>query len=154
MAKSEWSGLTDGQIAKRLGRALGLVFAEGAPVGLGGMAFGITEVGEDRYVALEVETKHTHPAENVLRYWPWLERTRRRVVLVHAIAPDARKRESPRADLTKWLGAMMERVIPGRFTYCRVELGSPHQEEQLAAVRDAIDALATSAHERKLAPGL
>jgi hypothetical protein len=154
VAKGQWADLSDAQIAKRLGRILELSFADDAPVGLGSTAFGLTLVGPDAFVALEVETKHTHPAENVLHYWPWLERTRRRVVLIHAIAPDARRRSGPRTDLTKWLGAMMERVIPGRFTYCRLELGSADEEAQLAAVKAAIVELSTTVAERKLAPGL
>ncbi|HEX5826357.1 MAG TPA: hypothetical protein VFY23_02470 [Candidatus Limnocylindrales bacterium] len=153
MTKGPWTDLSEGQIAKRLGRALELEFAHGAPVGIGGEAFGLTLVGEESYVALEVETKHTHPAENVLQYWPWMERNRRRLVLIHAIAPDARKRTGHRADLTRWLGAMMERVIPGRFTYCRLDLGSPDEEAQLATAKAAIVELATT-RERRIAPGL
>lgn len=154
MAKSEWAGLSEGQIAKRLGKTLDLAFSDGAPVGIGGEAFGLTLVNENAFVAIEIETKHNHPAENVLRYWPWMERSRRRLVLLHAISPDARKREGPRTELTKWLGATMERVLPGRFTYCRIELGSPEEEAQLAAAKAAIVELATTELSRKLAPGL
>ena len=95
--------------------------------------------GTTQWVALQVEEKHTHPAENVLQYWPWLERSQRRLVLVHAIAPDARKRTGHRTDLTKWLGAMMERVLPGRFTYCRLDLGTVEEAAQLEATAVAID---------------
>ena len=105
-------------------------------------------------MALEVETKHTHPAENVLQYWPWLERSRRRVVLVHAIAPDARRRAGPRTDLTKWLGAMMGRVLPGRFTYCRLDLGTDDEAAQLEATVAAVTELRTSERGRSIAPGL
>ena len=95
MAKSQWADLSDAQIAKRRGRILDVVFNDGVEVGFWATLGGLGEVGEDTYVALEVETKHTHPAENVLQYWPWLERSRRRLVLVHAIAPDARKPAGP-----------------------------------------------------------
>ena len=154
MARSQWADLSDAQIAKRLGRMLDVVFNEDGEVGLGATPGGLGEVGEDTYVALEVETKHAHPAENVLQYWPWLERSRRRLVLIHAITPDARKRSGPRADLTKWLGAMMERVLPGRFTYCRLDLGTADEADQLAAAKAAIVELESTAPERKLAPGL
>ena len=154
MARSQWADLSDAQIAKRLGRMLDVVFNEDGEVGLGATPGGLGEVGEDTYVALEIETKHAHPAENVLQYWPWMERNRRRVVLVHAIAPDARKRSGHRADLTRWLGAMMERVLPGRFTYCRLDLGTEHEADQVAATRAAIVDLESTAPERKLAPGL
>ncbi len=154
MAKNDWAGLSEAQIAKRLGRLLGLTFADGATVGLGGTPVGLADVGNDAFVALEVEQKHTHPAENVLQYWPWMERNRRRVVLIHAIAPDARKRSGHRADLTRWLGAMMERVLPGRFTYCRLDLGTADEADQVATARAAIVELESSAPERKLAPGL
>jgi hypothetical protein len=147
VAKSEWADLSEAQVAKRVGRLLGLVFTDGTTVGL-------ADVGNDAFVALEIEHKHTHPAENVLQYWPWMERNRRRVVLVHAIAPDARKRRGHRADLTRWLGAMMERVLPGRFTYCRLDLGTPEEAVQLTAARAAILELESAAPERKLAPGL
>ena len=80
MARSQWADLSDAQIAKRLGRMLDVVFNEDGEVGLGATPGGLGEVGEDTYVALEVETKHTHPAENVLQYWPWLERSRRRLL--------------------------------------------------------------------------
>ena len=154
MARSQWADLSDAQIAKRLGRMLDVVFNEDGEVGLGATPGGLGEVGEDTYVALEVETKHAHPAENVLQYWPWLERSRRRLVLIHAITPDARKRSGPRADLTRWLGAMMERVLPGRFTYCRLDLGTADEGDQLTAAKAAIVELESSAPERKLAPGL
>ena len=154
MARSQWADLSDAQVAKRLGRMLDVVFNEDGEVGLGATPGGLGEVGEDTYVALEVETKHAHPAENVLQYWPWLERSRRRLVLIHAITPDARKRSGPRTDLTKWLGAMMERVLPGRFTYCRLDLGTADEADQVTAAKAAIVELESTAPERKLAPGL
>jgi hypothetical protein len=154
VAKNEWADLSEAQVAKRVGRLLGLTLADGATVGLGGTPVGLADVGNDAFVALEVEHKHTHPAENVLQYWPWMERNRRRVVLVHAITPDARKRIGHRADLTRWLGAMMERVLPGRFTYCRLDLGTTDEAAQLTAARAAIVELESTAPERKLAPGL
>ena len=153
-AKSEWADLSDAQMARRLGKALGVGFTGNAEVGLGGNAAGLAEVRKDSWVALEIELKHTHPTENLVQYWPWLERNRRRLVLVHAIAPDARKRRGHRTDLTKWLGATMERVLPGRFTYCRLELGTPEEADQVDAAIAAIATLRTSSHKRKLAPGL
>lgn len=154
MAKNEWADLSETQVVKRLGRLLDLSFGGDATVGLGGTPVGLAEVGDEAYVALEVEQKHTHPAENVLQYWPWLERNRRRLVLIHAIAPDARKRSGHRADLTRWLGAMMERVLPGRFTYCRLDLGTGDEAGQVVAAKAAILELQTTDRERKLAPGL
>ena len=154
MPKNEWSDLSEGQLVRRVGRLLGVVFSDAQTVGLGGSPVGLAEVGEDAYVGLEVEQKHTHPAENVLQYWPWLERNRRRLVLIHAIAPDAKKRSGHRADLTRWLGAMMERVLPGRFTYCRLDLGTAEEEAQVEAAKAAILHLQTTDRERKLAPGL
>jgi hypothetical protein len=154
VAKNEWADLSEAQIIRRVGRLLALTFTDSATVGLGGTPVGLADVGNDAFVALEVEQKHTHPAENVLQYWPWMERNRRRVVLIHAIAPDARKRSGHRADLTRWLGAMMERVLPGRFTYCRVDLGTADEASQVTAARAAIIELESTAPERKLAPGL
>ncbi len=141
-------------MAKRLGRTLEVEFAGNEIVGLGGVAGGLAEVGDEAWVALQVEEKHTHPAENVLQYWPWLERSRRRLVLVHAIAPNARKRSGHRTDLTKWLGAMMERVLPGRFTYCRVDLGTSDEAAQLEAAAAAIRALRRPSRGRALVSGL
>ena len=153
MPKTHWHGLSDAQVAKRLGKVLGVTFAGNETVGLGGVAGGLAEVGEDAWVALQVEDRHTHPAENVLQYWPWLERRRRRVVLIHAIVPGARKRIGHRTELTKWLGSMMERVLPGRFTYCRVDLGTEDEPGQLDAAATAIDDLRRP-ERRTLAPGL
>ena len=154
MAKQKWGDLSAAQAAKRLGRILEVTFLDGEMVGLGGAADGLASVGDHAWVALQVEQKHTHPAENVLQYWPWLERSRRRLVLVHAIAPNARKRTGPRTDLTNWLGAMMERVLPGRFTYCRLELGTDEEAAQIEAALAAIAELRRPAKGRKLAPGL
>jgi len=154
VTKGQWADLSDAQIAKRLSRILEVVFAEDATVGLGATPAALGEVAEDAYVALEIETKHTHPAENVLQYWPWLERSRRRLVLVHVIAPDARKRHASRTDLTKWLGAMMERVLPGRFTYCRLDLGTDDEPSQLEAAVEAVTQLRNTDRSRSLAPGL
>ena len=153
MPKTHWDGLSDAQVAKRLGKVLGVSFAGNETVGLGGVAGGLAEVGDDAWVALQVEDKHTHPAENVLQYWPWLERRRRRVVLIHAIVPGARKRTGHRTDLTKWLGAMMERVLPGRFTYCRLALGTEDEPGQLDAAATAIAELLRP-ERGTLAPGL
>jgi hypothetical protein len=75
-------------------------------------------------------------------------------VLIHAITPDARKRSGPRADLTRWLGAMMERVLPGRFTYCRLDLGTDDEEAQLEAAVAAVTGVRTSERGRSIAPGL
>jgi len=150
VAKQEWAGLSEGQLTRRLGKVLGVVFDDEPVPDLGGSAGAMAALGEEAWVALQVERKHAHPAENVLQYWPWLERNRRRLVLVHAIAPDARRRTGPRADLTSWLGSMMERVIPGRFSYCRLELGSAAEAAQLAAAIAAIDGLRGPMEARRL----
>jgi hypothetical protein len=156
LGKREWSGLSEAQLVKRLGRILDVAFVmdADAEVGLGGARGGLAALREDAWVAIQVEQWHRHPVENVLQYWPWLERTRRRLVLVHAIAPDARRRTGPRAELTVWLGAMMERVLPLRFTYCRIELGSDDETRQLEAAKAAIDDARRPAKARNLAPGL
>ena len=141
MAKSEWAGISDAKAAKRLGELLGVTF-DAQPIGeLGGSEGALALAGDEAWVALQLERKHNHPVENVLQYWRWLERSRRRLVLVHAIEPNAPRRQGPRADLTEWVGAMMERVIPGRFAYCRLELGSKAEAAQLEAAREAIAGL-------------
>ena len=58
-------------------------------------------------------------------------------MLVHAIAPGARKRTGHRTDLTKSLGAMMERRS-WPFTYCRLDLGTGEEAAQLEATGVAI----------------
>jgi hypothetical protein len=45
-------------------------------------------------------------------------------------------------------------VLPGRFTYCRVDLGTADEASQVTAARAAIIELESTAPERKLAPGL
>jgi hypothetical protein len=141
VAKSEWADISDVKAAKRLGELLGVTF-DAEPLGeLGGSMGALASAGDDAWVALQVERKHNHPVENVLQYWRWLERSRRRMVLVHAILPDAPRRQGPRADLTEWVGAMMERVLPARFAYCRLELGSRAEAGQLEAARAAVEAL-------------
>ena len=153
MAKREWGDLSEAQVAKRLGAILGVTFKPNEIVGLGGVAGGLAEVGDHAWVALQVEEKHTRPSENVLQYWPWLERSGRRVVLVHAIAPSAHKRTGHRADLTKWLAAMMERVLRGRFTYCRLDLGTAEESAQIAAATAAVEELRRPPRERELVSG-
>jgi hypothetical protein len=140
VAKREWTGLSEGQVAVRLGKLLGVRFTDEA-VGLGGMTGRMADAGDDAWVALVLEQKHAHPVENVLQFWPRLERNRIRLVLVHAIAPDARRKVGSTADLTRWLGGLMERAIPGRFTYCRVELGTPAEAAQLEAAAAAVGEL-------------
>ena len=49
---------------------------------------------------------------------------------------------------------MMERVLPGRFTYCRLDLGTEHEADQVADHEAAIVDLESTAPQRKLAPGL
>ncbi len=150
MAKSEWAGISDVKAARRLGELLGVTF-DAEPIGeLGGAVGALASVGDDAWVALQLEHKHNHPVENVLQYWRWLERSRRRLVLVHAIEPDAPRRQGPRAELTEWVGAMMERVLPGRFSYCRLELGSKAEADQLEAARAAVVALRQPMAERSL----
>jgi hypothetical protein len=153
VAKSEWAGISDAKAAKRLGELLGVTF-DAEPIGeLGGSEGALAIVGTEAWVALQVERKHNHPVENVLQYWRWLERSRRRLVLVHAIEPDAPRRQGPRADLTEWVGAMMERVLPGRFAYCRLELGSTAEAAQLEAARVAVEALRQPMAARSLLAG-
>jgi hypothetical protein len=154
VAKQGWSGLSDEQVAVRLEPILDVAFDADPVATLGRSGSAMAEVGEDAWVALQVERKHAHPVENVLQYWPWLERNRRRLVLVHAIAPDARKRTGPRADLTTWLGAMMERVLSGRFSYCRLDLGTEEEEAQLEAAAAAVAAARGPLETRSHLPGI
>lgn len=141
------------QQVQRLARDLGVAFDQAPVGGLGGDDGALAAVGEEAWVALQVERKHGHPVENVLQYWPWLERNRRRLVLVHAIEPGARRRTGPRASLTIWTGAMMERVLPGRFAYRRVEIGTADEAAQLDAVRAAVEALRQPLEGRSLLAG-
>jgi hypothetical protein len=145
--------MSDAKAVRRLGELLGVAFDASPIGGLGGDDGAVAVAGEDAWVALQVERKHNHPVENVLQYWHWLERSRRRLVLVHAIAPDARKKAGPRADLTTWLGSMMERVLPGRFKYCRVDLGSSNEAEQLGTAIEAIGLLRQPLEGRSLLGG-
>ncbi len=153
MAKQDWAGISDAKAARRLGAMLGVAFDAQPVGGLGGSDGALAVAGEEAWVALQVERKHNHPVENLLQYWPWLERNRRRLVLVHAITPDARRRTGPRAALTAWTGSMMERVLPGRFTYCRVELGSRDEGIQLEAAKTALEALRQPLEGRSLLAG-
>ena len=154
MAKQGWAGLSDEQIAMRLERILDVTFDADPVATLGRSGSALAEVGDEAWVALQVEHKHAHPVENVLQYWPWLERNRRRLVLVHAIAPDARKRTGPRADLTTWLGAMMERVLSGRFSYCRLDLGTAEEAAQVEAAIVAVAAARAPMEARGHLPGI
>lgn len=108
---------------------------------LRGASDGTAVFGTDDWIVLEVEHSQSHPEGNVLKYWPWLEGNKRRLVLVHAIAPDARKRHGPRTDLTRWLGRRMERSLSSRFRYCRVDLGTESESMDLQVAREAIDVL-------------
>jgi hypothetical protein len=135
-----WYGLSELQVALRLGRRLGLRWAPGGLIGYGARPDGRIELAPDTWVMLEVEQGQHHPAANVLKYWPWLEGTRTRLVLVHAIAPDASKRQGPRTDLALWTGEKMRRQLRGRFAYCRVELGTDTETEDIQRARAAIAA--------------
>jgi hypothetical protein len=137
--QASWVGLTELEIAIRLGRRLGVRFGSGSTVGFGGRSDGSILIDDELSVMLEVEHSQTHPEGNVLKYWPWLERNRRRLVLIHAIAPDARKRSGARTDLTRWLGARMQRSLSPRFRYCRIELGTESEADQVLAAKHAID---------------
>jgi hypothetical protein len=154
VAKKRWGNLSKARQVKRLGRRLDVTFTFRVAVGMTDDTGGMVEVGRDAWVALEIERKRGHPVENVLKYWPWLDRSSRRLVLVHAITPNARRRVGSRAELTKWLGALMERVLPGRFTYCWLELGSESEDIQLEAVIDAITELRQPRAARSPAAGL
>lgn len=153
MGKRDWAGMSDAKAARRVGELLGVAFDAEPIADLGGSTGALALVAPDAWVALQVERKHNHPVENVLQYWRWLERSRRRLVLVHVIAPDAPKKTGPRADLTAWVGAMMERVLPSRFDYCRLEPGSAEESVQLAAARAAIESLRQPLEGRSLLAG-
>jgi hypothetical protein len=49
---------------------------------------------------------------------------------------------------------MMERVLPGRFTYCRLDLGTGEEAAQLAAATAAVEQLRRPPGERTLVPVL
>ena len=138
-----WYGLSEAQVALRLGRRLGLRWAPGGLIGYGAKPDARVELAPGTWVMLEVERGQHHPAANVLKYWPWLEGTRTRLVLVHAIAPDASKRHGPRTDLAVWTGDKMQRELRGRFAYCRVELGTDREARDMQRARAAIAAFGT-----------
>jgi len=149
-----WGDLPKAKTIKRLGRRLEVELSRHEAPGLTGETGGLAEIGRDAWVVLEIETRHGHPVERVLRYWPWLDRNRRRLVLVHVIPPRARKRDRSRAELTTWLGALMERVLPGRFSYCRVELDTDAEADQLDAATQAVAELRQPHRRRSPAAGL
>jgi hypothetical protein len=49
---------------------------------------------------------------------------------------------------------MMERVLPGRFTYCRLDLGTAEEAAQLSAASAAVEQLRRPPQERTLVPVL
>jgi len=151
VGKQSWIGIPKAEITKRLGELLAVEFVEREELGPGGTATRIATLDNDAWVALEIERSHARPVHNVLRYWPWMDRTRRRLVVVHAILPDAPQQDGPRTELTIWTGELMERVLGGRFTYCRVELGSDAEEAQLETALDAVAVLRRPQAARPLA---
>ncbi len=154
MAKKGQGGRPHPKQIKRLGKVLELEFNMHLAAGLPREAGDLAEVGRDAWVAVELEARKAHPIEGVLRYWPWLDRNRRRLVLVHVITPHARKRSQSRTELTMWLGALMERVLPGRFTYCRLDLGTKAEKRQLDAIIVAVAELRQPRITRSPAAGL
>lgn len=136
--RASWIGLTEAEVASRVGRRLGIRFGPREPIGFGGWSDATYAMNEDDWIVLEVEHSQTHPEGNVLKYWPWLERNKRRAILIHAIAPDARKQRGARTELTRWLGRRMERSLRGRFWYCRVHLGAESELSDLETARAAI----------------
>ena len=151
VGKQSWTGIPKAEITTRLGELLAVEFVEREELGPGGTATRIATLDNDAWVALEIERSHARPVHNVLRYWPWMDRTRRRLVVVHAILPDAPQQDGPRTELTIWTGELMERVLGGRFTYCRVELGSDAEDAQLEAALDAVAVLRRPQAARPLA---
>ena len=151
VGKRSWTGIPKAEITKRLGELLAVAFVEREELGPGGTATRIATLDNDAWVALEIERSHARPVHNVLRYWPWMDRTRRRLVVVHAILPDAPEQDGPRTELTIWTGELMERVLGGRFTYCRVELGSDAEDAQIEAALDAVAVLRRPQAARPLA---
>jgi hypothetical protein len=149
-----WGDLPKARLVKRLERRLEVDLSRHEARGLTGETGGVAEVGHDAWVVVEIETKHGHPVERVIRYWPWLDRNRRRMVLVHVIPARARKRDRSRSELTTWLGALMERVLPGRFSYCRIELDTTAEADQLEAARSSITELRQPRRKRSPAAGL
>lgn len=154
VAKKDRGDRTKAKQVRWLGKRLDVEFNMHVATGPASETGDLAEVGRDAWVAVEIESRQTHPVENVLRYWPWLDRNRRRLVLVHVIPPRMRKRDGTRAELTKWLGALMERVLPGRFTYCRLELGSRTEKRQLEDVIGAVAELRQPRVTRSPAAGL
>jgi len=154
VAKKDWADLPRTKQVRRLGKRLDVEFNMHVASGLDGESGDLAEVGTDAWIAVEIDASDAHPIESVLRYWPWLDRSRRRLVLVHVITTRPRKRERSRTELTKWLGALMERVLPGRFTYCRLEIGTEAEDRQLRAVAGAIRELRQPRLARSPAAGL
>ena len=125
-----------------LQRGLGLSFTPGGTLSGWGTADGVAHIGTTGIVYLEVEQGQQHPDTNVLKYWPWIEeRPDVRVTLIQVFGPWSSKRRGNRSELAKWVGARMEASLPGRFRYCRLDLGFAEFDDQRSMTMNALTAM-------------
>jgi hypothetical protein len=123
------------RVATDLGAALGVSFDAGS-LQLGTWGTADAHARLDRWlVVLEVESNQKHPSTNVAKLWPWLdEHPEERVLLNQTYFTWSPGRTSNRGRVAAWLGARMQRELPGRFIYRRLEVGQPAEREELRAL--------------------
>ncbi len=115
---SLWTMLSEQVIREKVGYRLGLTFGPPTFVGLGGRSDGTAAMGPGRWIFLEIERSQTHPEGNVVKYWPWLEDTSESAVLIHVIAPDARKRAGRASSSPDGSGVEWNKAHPSASGTC------------------------------------
>lgn len=127
------------EVARELGRALGLAFQPRFKLGEHGLVDWWARLDDKRLVFLEFELAQRHPSTNVAKCWPWLrDNPDNRVLLIHAY-DEARERGRPkgtRRRLAAFLGAEIPVAVDGRFRY--VEIDVPADDR---AIQDVLGAL-------------
>lgn len=112
---------------------IGERFVREYPLALGCRADYGFQIDEQRFLFVEIEVGQTHPQTNVVKYWPWLDESEQReVLLVQLFYGNTRRRR-----LTAWLGKRLGNVFGGRLIYLPFDapLNSGDVDQIISCVR-------------------
>lgn len=135
------SKIDEDNVSEMLTKMTGIIFSEGKyKLGNWGEVDKWSQIIDNTFIFLEVETIQKHPNTNILKVWPYLdENINVRVFHIQAFFSNSPGINSNRGRLAEWTANKIKLEIGKRYEYCKIILDESHIQENINSLLRSIN---------------
>lgn len=99
-----------------------------------------TQLDNETFLFIEVETSQKHPNTNVLKLWPYLDENKAyRIYLIKTYFPSSPGLKSSRGRLSEWTASKLKTILGKRFDYSKLVIDGKNDKEELIKIKGKIN---------------